>query len=181
MTAEKVVYPDAIISTVDAARDKLSPRIMQRLKDEAGYEDGVKRPSYPISTMDRIVKIFAAELYAGVPPDEAQYRVGQLAMKRYGDSTVGKALMPLIRMLGPMRFLKRLPSMFRQANNYADVQVEVTGPTTFLLHHNEVSELPHYFRGVMQASIALIGLKDPQCQLLEYDGHRARYEVSWRA
>ncbi len=178
---EKLVYPDGIISTVDAARGRLTPRILERLKNEAGYEDGVKRPSYPISTMDKVVKIFAAELYAGMPADQAQYEVGKLAMKRYTDSTVGKALMPLIRMLGPMRFLKRLPSMFRQANNYADVKVDIMGPATFILDHNEVSELPHYFRGVMEASIALIGLKEPRCELLEYDGHRAKYRVSWNA
>lgn len=173
-----VVYRDGIAPTVDGVRAKLTPRLLDRLRSEAGYDDAVARREYPQAAFDSVVKILAEELY-GPTPDEATFELGQQVMLRYRDSVVGKALFPLIRFLGPMRFLKRMPSFFRQVNNYADVKVTVEGPSTFVMDHNEVGTVPHYFRGIMQGSAAVLGLGSPRCELLSYDGHRGVYRVSW--
>ena len=175
---EKLVYRDGIAPTVDGVRPRLTPQLLARLKTEAGYDDAVAARSYPQAAFDGVVKIIAAELY-GADPDEATFQLGLQVMMRYRDSVAGKAIFPVIRFLGPMRFLKRIPSFFRLVNNYADVKVDVTGKSTFLMEHNEVGEVPHYFRGVMQGSAAVVGLGRPACELLEYDGHRGKYRVSW--
>lgn len=174
------MYREGIVSTIDAIRDtRLTPALREKLKTEAGYDDDKKLPTYPISALDRTVQLLAADSFPFLPPDEAQFRFGLLAMRRYGESTLGKALFPLVRLLGPMKFLKRMPQLFRQTNNYADVKVEVLSPTSYQFDHNEVSAIPHYFRGVMEASGAMIGLKDYHCTLVEYDGHHARYRIDW--
>jgi uncharacterized protein (TIGR02265 family) len=84
-----------------------------------------------------------------------------------------------VRLLGPMRFVKRIPTLFRQTNNYAEVRVSVTGPTSYEIDHNEVGAYPHYFRGVMQGTGEVVGLHGHGCELLSYDGHRGRYRVWW--
>lgn len=175
---EKRVYPEGISPTVDGVRPRLTPAIIARLRTEAGWDEAVKRREYPQATFDGVVKILGAELY-GADADVATFKLGQQVMLRYKDSTLGKAIFPVIRFLGPMRFLKRMPPMFRQVNNYADVKVDVVGPSAFLMDHNEVGEVPHYFRGIMQGSAEVLSLPGARCELLEYDGHRGRYRVSW--
>lgn len=175
---QKLVYKEGITSTVDAVRSRLTAKVRERLEAEAGFDDAALEPTYSISALDSVVKILAQEFFTGTP-EQQQFDLGVVAMKRYGESALGKALFPLIRLLGPMKFLKRTAALFRQTNNYADVKVEVTGPTSYVLDHNEVGSIPEYFRGVLEASGTMIGLKNYRCALLEYDGHRARYRISW--
>jgi uncharacterized protein (TIGR02265 family) len=176
---DNVVYKEAITSTLDAVRSQLTPRIRERLKAEAGFNIDAMSPTYPLTVLDETIRVLSEEFFGGRAPDEATYELGRVALKRYGEGTLGKALFPLVRMLGPMRFLKRLPSLFRQTNNYADVKVEVLSPTSYELDHNEVGRYPHYMRGVMQSAGEVIGLKGHACDLLSYDGHRARYRMRW--
>lgn len=178
---EKVVYRTGIESTIDSASGRLTPRILERLKAEAGYDPAVKRDRYPMRTLDQMVHVLAAELFPAKSPEEAVFELGFLAIGRYHDSLLGKALFPAIRLLGPMRFLKRLPLLFRAVNNYAEVKVDVEGKTVFVMEHNEVGTAPHYFRELMQAAVSVVGLNEPRCELLSYDGHMGRYRVSWRA
>ncbi len=173
-----VVYRDGIAPTVDGVRARLTARLHERMRTEAGYDDAVAKREYPQSAFDGVVKILAAELY-GADLDAATFQLGMQVMMRYRDNVVGKALFPLIRFLGPMRFLKRMPGFFRQVNNYAVVTVQVEGKSRFVMDHNEVGEVPHYFRGVMQGSATVLGLQQPSCELLSYDGHRGVYRVSW--
>jgi uncharacterized protein (TIGR02265 family) len=177
---DKVVYREALTSTLDAVRAQLTPRIVDRLKREAGFDDKALAPTYPMKVLDETIRVLSEEFFRGRARDEATYELGRLAMKRYGDSTLGKALFPLVRLLGPMRFLKRIPSLFRQSNNYAEVSVEPFGPTGYELNHNEVGQHPHYMRGVIQSTGEILSLKDHACELLSYDGHRARYRVQWQ-
>jgi uncharacterized protein (TIGR02265 family) len=177
---EKVVYREGIVSTVDAVRGQLTPRILERLKTEAGWDEAVKRPTYAIATLDGVVRVLSEELFKGRAPDDAMFTLGVTAMKKYEGSTLGKALFPLVRLLGPMKFMKRMPALFRQTNNYAEVRVDVTGPSSYIMDHNEVGTIPHYFRGVMQAAGEILKLAGHTCELVEYDGHRAKYKLSWR-
>src|SRR5690348_3377529 len=129
--AEPVVYKDAVFSIVDGFRKELTPRMRARLLEEAGVDEAAPKPAYKPSAQDATIKIFSEELYPGRPPEEATFELGRKAMKRYGESTAAKALFPLVRLLGPMKFLKRMPAMFRQTNNFAEVSVDVTGPTSY--------------------------------------------------
>jgi len=176
--AEPVVYKDAVFSIVDGFRKELTPRIRERLLKEAGVDEAAPKPSYPPSAQDATIKVFSEELFGKLSPDEATFELGRAAMKRYGDGPT-KALFPLVRMLGPMKFLKRMPAMFRQTNNFAEVTADVTGPTSYELEHSHAGAYPNYLRGVLQGSGEIIGLKRYTCTVLKYDGQRARYRITW--
>src|SRR5262245_4320575 len=136
---EKLVYRDGITPTLEGVRARLSPKLHERMRVEAGFDEGSARREYPLATFDAIVKLLATELFQG---DEA--RLGVAVLERYQHSMLGKAIFPLIRLIGPMRFLKRIPAAFRQVNNYADVKVEVTGAKSCVIDHNEVGQVPQY-------------------------------------
>jgi uncharacterized protein (TIGR02265 family) len=177
--AEKIVFREALISTIDSVRSKFTPRVRERLLGEAGVDDKVSRPSYPLATSDAVTRILAEELFPGRSLDDATFQLGLVSLRHYGGTVMGSALFGVIRLLGPMRIVKRLPPVFRQFNNYADVKIDITSDKSWELDHNEVGAYPHLIRGNMHAAGDLFGWKDHRCDLLHYDGHRARYRVSW--
>lgn len=177
---EKVIYREGISATVNAVRAMLPAGFLERLRTEAGYDHDGAQKQFPIATFDAVVKLLAAQLYPAQGLDDALYELGRTAMTRYGDGAIGKTLFPLIRLLGPVRVLKRIPPLFRATNNFAVVTLEVTGKTSYECEHNEVGSVPHYYRGVMQGAAELLRLPHHQTALLTYDGHRARYRLSWQ-
>jgi uncharacterized protein (TIGR02265 family) len=178
---EKLVHLDALASTIDPFRAQLTPRIRDRLKTEAGFDDSATSATYPMAALDGTIRVISEEFFKGLKPDQATYELGRATLKRYGEGALGKALFGIVRLLGPMKFIKRMPALFRQTNNYADVKIEVKGPTSYEIDHNEVGAYPHYLRGVMQGCADLIGLKGHRAELLSYDGHRGRYLCHWEA
>jgi uncharacterized protein (TIGR02265 family) len=178
---EKLIYREGITNLLDSVRARLGPKVRERLRVEAGIDESALKPSYPLGAHDSAVKVLAEELYPGKPMDDATYEVGRGLMANYGRGVLGRALFSLIRLIGPMRMLKRVPQYFRQTNNYADVKIDVVGPTAYELAHNEVGAWPHFLRGSMQGSGEVIGLDGHAVELLAYDGHAGRFRVSWKA
>src|SRR5687767_9369501 len=125
MPDEKVVYKDAVTNLLDAFRARIGPRIRERLRVEAGIEETALKPRYPLELHDAAVKILSEELFPGRPFDEATYEVGRGMLSHYGRGVLGRALFSLIRLVGPMRMLKRVPEYYKMSNNYADVKIEV--------------------------------------------------------
>jgi uncharacterized protein (TIGR02265 family) len=180
MPDDKVVYKEAITNLLEANRARLGPKIRERLRAEAGVDEAALKPSYPIPTHDKVVKILGEELHPGRPQDEQDYEIGRSMMNNYGRGVLGRALFSVIRLVGPMRMMKRVPEYYRMTNNYADVKIDIQTPTMYVLDHNEVGTVPHYWRGTMQGSGEVIGLAGHAVDLLEYDGHRAKFRVSWK-
>jgi len=167
------------VTTIDTVRSRLTPRIKARLLSEAGVDEKVSKPSYPFDSLNAVTRVLAEELFPGRSIDEATFELGLLSLKTYGHTVMGAALFAVIRLLGPLKIVKRLPGTFRQFNNYAEVKVEITSEKSWELDHNEVGPYPHMIRGNMQAAGELFGWKGLEVKLLHYDGHRARYRVSW--
>jgi len=179
MPDEKVVYKEAVTNILDAFRARVGPKIRERLRAEAGIDEGALKPRYPLAAHDAMVKILSEELFPGRPFDEATYEVGRAMLNHYGRSVLGRAIFSIIRLVGPMRMLKRTPDYYKMNNNFADVKVEAVGEKSYIVDHNEVGAVPHYWRGTMQGSGEVIGLPGHAVDLLDYDGHRARFKIRW--
>ena len=179
MPDEKVVYKEGITNFLEAFRPRLGPRIRERLRSEAGVDESTLKPRYPLASHDAVVKILAEELHPGTPYDSATYDVGRALLNHYGRSVLGRAIFSIIRLVGPMRMLKRTPDYYKLTNNYADVKLEVLTEKSYVVDHNEVGAVPHFMRGTLQGSGEVIGLPGHAVELIDYDGHRGRYKVSW--
>jgi uncharacterized protein (TIGR02265 family) len=179
VAADKRMDKEAFTNLFDAMRSRLNPRSLERMRTEVGVDDKALAPFYPLEKYHHVIKVIAEELYPGRPMDDASYEVGRTLITNYERNVIGKALFAVIRAVGPMRFLKRLPEYYKLNNNYAEVKVEPVGTAGYLLEHNEVGALPHFMRGSMQGAGELLGLKGHAVELVEYDGHRAKFRVTW--
>jgi uncharacterized protein (TIGR02265 family) len=136
----------------NALRGRRTPALDSGLLD-LGIDLGKPlRPAYTAETFARAVKLTAHELYPALSPDEGVYRVGQDCWHGFSGTLVGKALVALLRVLGPRRTLPRSGANFRSGTNYIEVDVTEQQPGCFVVHFNDVDDIAQFFCGLMDVS-----------------------------
>ncbi|NMO22800.1 DUF2378 family protein [Pyxidicoccus fallax] len=164
-----------------AVRLRLSPTAYAALK-EVGLDVTERlRPAYSFDTWRRSLAIIAADLYPTTPLDESYRLLGRALVRGVELTTMGRAMVSMARLLGPLRSLRRMNETFRSADNYVESRFTQCGPTHCELWINEVMDRPGYYQGVLEAGLELVGARDARVEVLSRDGDGATYSVSWRA
>ncbi|EPX64258.1 hypothetical protein D187_005392 [Cystobacter fuscus DSM 2262] len=138
-------------------------------------------PAYSSETWARALRIAAADLFPGQPPQTSWRRLGQEVIHGLVHTLVGNAMVNVATLLGPLRFLRRLNPTLRNADNYVESRVEELGPTSCEVWFNEVMEQPAYHQGLLEALVGLAGGRDARARFLSSEGPGARFLVEWEA
>lgn len=163
-----------------SVRLRLSPAACAALR-EAGLDvTEPLRPAYSFDTWRRSLAIIVADLYAAVPTDEGYRRLGRALVHGVNQTAVGRAMVSMARLLGPLRSLRRINETFRSADNYVESRFTEHGPTHCELWINEVMDQPSYYQGVLEAGIGLTGGRDVRVEVRSRDGAGATFALSWR-
>jgi uncharacterized protein (TIGR02265 family) len=138
-------------------------------------------PAYSRETWAHALRIAAADLFPGEPPELSWRRLGQDVINGLVHTRVGNGMVSVASLLGPLRFLRRLNPTLRNADNYVESRVEELGPTSCEVWFNEVMEQPAYHQGMLEALVVLAGGRDVRTRLLACVGPGARFLVEWEA
>lgn len=178
---EQLVFPQTVEGLfVRGLAGTMTRELKGRLR-EAGLD--LERPlaaGYPAGDFARWVQLASEALYPGLPEEQALRRMGGHFFAGYMDTLMGKALVPLMRVLGPRRALERLERTFRSGSNYVVVRAETTGPAEVLLHFNEVHRIPGYYAGIIEQGAALTGAQDTTVEVLSAPAPGCALRVRWR-
>lgn len=180
-TEEQLVFAQTVEGLfVRGLAAAMTPALKTRLR-EAGLD--LDRPlavGYRAADFTRWVRLASESLYPEVPAEEALRRIGRHFFDGYMDTLMGKALAPVMRVLGPRRTLQRMERNFRSGSNYVEVRTEVAGPAEVLLHFNEVHGIPGYYAGIIEHGAALTGAKDTTVDVLPAPAPGCALRVRWR-
>jgi uncharacterized protein (TIGR02265 family) len=147
---------------------------------QAGLDlDQKLRPAYPLNAWMAFLRITAEELYPELPVDEGCRKLGQAHIAGYRDTMLGRAVLSLLRVLGPRRALARATQNFRSGNNYTESRLVERGPRDFSLWMNEVGPYPGFTAGIIYAGLEVAGATDIVIEATEHDGHACTYLISW--
>lgn len=91
----------------------------------------------------------------------------------------GRAIAPLVRRLGPRRFLKRLPRHMKVSNNFCSGVVTEVSPTSVRLEVSDVGDAPGIFVGSLERMVAWAGGSDVVVTMSAPSLPAATYGVSW--
>jgi uncharacterized protein (TIGR02265 family) len=185
--AEPVPRPRVIFEhTVDwllqpVVRLRLSPAAHAALR-EAGLDVTERlRPAYPFDTWKRSLAIIVADLYPAMPTGEGFRLLGQSLARGVERTAMGRAMVSMGRLLGPLRSLRRINETFRSADNYVESRFTERSSTCCELWINEVMDQPGYYQGILEACLDLAGARDTRVELLSCEGAGATYRLTWRA
>jgi uncharacterized protein (TIGR02265 family) len=163
-----------------SVRRRLSASACAALR-EAGLDvSGPLRPVYSFETWKRSLVIIAADLYPTVPKDEAFWLLGHTLARGLELSAMGRAMVTMGRLLGPLRSLRRIHETFRSADNYVRSRLTEQSATQCELWINEVMGQPGYYQGILEAGLTLAGAHEARVEVIAQEGASATFRLSWR-
>ncbi|HEX8822829.1 MAG TPA: DUF2378 family protein [Archangium sp.] len=160
-------------------RTRLSSPAWQALR-EAGVDlSKPLLPAYPYETWRRGLEIAVGDLYPLLPRAEAWRHLGREVVNGMVHTLMGRAMVGVARLLGPLRSLRRLNNTLRSADNYVESRLTELSPTSCEVWLNEVMDQPSYYQGVLEASLGLAGARNVKTRVVARDGRGAVLHVEW--
>jgi uncharacterized protein (TIGR02265 family) len=180
MADELLVFEQTIEAMFQRALSgRLTPTCKSRLR-EAGLDvDQKPRPAYTFAAWMTFVRIAAEEVFPGEPLEVAAFKLGQAHMEGYRETMLGRAVLSLMRVLGPRRALARATQTFRSGNNFTETRLTELGPRQFELWFNDVGPLPSFTAGIIHGGLKVSGARDIRIDVDGYDGHACTYRIQW--
>jgi uncharacterized protein (TIGR02265 family) len=160
-------------------RNRLSVPAWQALR-EAGLDlSKPLLPAYTYETWRRVLEITVADLYPALPRPEGWRHLGRDVVNGMIHTLMGRAMVGVARLLGPLRSLRRFNNTLRSADNYVESRLTELSATSCEVWLNEVMEQPSYYQGVIEACLTLAGARDIRTRVVGRDGRGAVIHVEW--
>jgi uncharacterized protein (TIGR02265 family) len=136
-------------------------------------------PAYSYETWRRALEIAVADLYPSLSRAEGWRHLGRDVVNGMIHTLMGRAMVGVARLLGPLRSLRRFNNTLRSADNYVESRLTELSPTCCEVWINEVMEQPSYYQGVLEACLTLAGAREIQTRVVARDGRGAVIHVEW--
>ncbi len=181
MADELLVFEQTLEALfVRALGGRLSPECKARLRQAGLDVDQKLKPAYSFKSWMSFIRIAAEELYPDLPREEGAFKLGEAHIEGFRETMLGRAVLSLLRVLGPRRALSRATQNFRAGNNYTESRLTELAPTQYELWMNEVGDFPSFTAGIIYAGLRVAGAKDIRVESADYDGHACTYRISWK-
>ena len=178
--SEQVVFENSVRGLFERAlQGRLSDARLERLVAlGVRVENGVAA-AYPRDTWILMLAIAVEELAPDLSAPEAYRLLGQRLVEGVGETTLGKALVQLARLVGPSRTLGRFNRNVRASDNFTEAEITLNGARGATLVINDVLGLPTMYQGVIEAMLLLAGAKEVNVVLSAEAFPTATYRASW--
>ncbi|RKG85929.1 DUF2378 family protein [Corallococcus terminator] len=160
-------------------RGQVSPRLRERLRQAGVDLDRPLLPLYPVPLWTRCLHIVVEETYPGTPREEAFRRLARAHVEGYGATLLGRAVMSVMRLLGPKRVMQRLPEVLRGTDNYTEAVLTELGPAHYELRINSVVDAPGYAEALFEAVLQVGGAQAPRATKLREEQDGTVYVLTW--
>ncbi|AEI62233.1 DUF2378 family protein [Corallococcus macrosporus] len=180
MADELLIFEQTIEALfLRALHGRLTPECKARLR-QAGLDlDQKLRPAYAFDAWMTFLRIAAEELFPQLPLEQGTWKLGEAYIEGFRETMLGRAVLSLLRVLGPRRTLMRATQNFRAGNNYTESKLRELGPCQFELWMNEVGPYPAFTAGIIHAGLKVAGAQDILIEMSGYDGHACVYRINW--
>jgi uncharacterized protein (TIGR02265 family) len=159
-----------------ALRSRITPSVEAKLKplgiDLSGKPKEVPHPQW------KQALVIAANLFEGTT-DEQYRQLGRSVLLRYEETVMGKAVVAVMRLMGPKRILHRVNATLRSGNNYVVAALSPIDDYNWEASVNECNGNPYYIAGVLEQGLIVSGAKEVDVTVRSFDGHAATFAIRW--
>lgn len=177
---ERLVFSQTVEGLLRAVGEDLDAPLKARLQRLGLDPTAPLLPAYPQAVFADALRAVAEALFPGEAAHEQEHRVGLRFMDGYAATFIGRAMVPMMRLIGPGRTLQRLSRQFRTGNNYSETKVSELGPGHYELWCSHVSS-PGWYEGLLERGLELAGGRDVRVHLTRHDGEGATFDITWRS
>ena len=178
----RVVFASGFDSLVSKEiRSKLTPACTAELTAAGLRLDKPFQAAYPIEVWAAAVASLSKHVYPEDSAPEACQKLGRSTIVGFCETLIGRALFPLLRLIGPVRALDRAARNYAATNNYTKVVLTRVGPSCFDFYLNEKHTLPAFDIGVLQEALHQLHVKSPSVRLVSQDSEGFTMRLEWAA
>lgn len=100
-------------------------------------------------------------------------------MRGYVETLLGRAMVQVMKVVGPRRSLERMQRNFRTGSNYIETRFTSLGKGQAELWFNDVSGIPDFYAGVMSAGGRLAAAGNVRVTVHPSTDESCRFLVEW--
>ena len=157
----------------------LSASVKQRFAALGVDPDKRLEPAYTREKWLELIRL-ACELTApGQDVEVATRALGRRFMEGYGQTLVGKAMLTMLRVIGPRRALDRMSKNFRTGNNFSQTKLSQPSPGVYELWCSHVT-IAGWYQGIIEGGLTLSGAREVKATLVRRENEGAVFRVEWR-
>lgn len=173
---EKLVYKPSFEALIIGVSDRATPAFRDELSSFGVSIDRLL-PGYPYEKFEKTV-LAASKLFTELEQSEAIAEVGRrLCLATIDANPVGKTLLPLLKLMGTTRALKRAYSR-STAENYNVVTFGAESPKSLVMHMSDVGGIPDMARGSILGMGEAIGVK-LRAKITAFVAPMVSYLIEW--
>lgn len=154
---DKLWFHDGVESVFSKGlKEKITPELKDQLRP---YVDLSKPllPAYSADAIERSLRIVGAKLYPQLSENERLFELGPFAFAAFSETMLGKATVYALKLVGQKRGLDRLQRGIRNACNYVDGHVTITGENTRRIEFTGAGTLAHFIAGLHRGTNEMVG------------------------
>ncbi|MEW5740285.1 MAG: DUF2378 family protein [Myxococcota bacterium] len=176
---DRLIFSQTFEGLFRAAAESLDEPTIAALKAAGIDPQEELKPAYPLAVFHAVARLLAERLFPGLESEEQLRRLGRRFMDGYAQTMVGRAMVGVMRVIGPRRTLERLSRQFRTGNNFSETRVEELGPGHSQLWCNQAS-FPAWYEGIVARGLEFTGARDVQVALIRRDEAGATFRITWK-
>lgn len=178
---ERVVFEQTIEGLfVTALRSRMSPALQRELKVEGVDLTQRLRPAYSTDVWTKCCLLAAKHVHPSLPVEESMRLLGEAVVEGFASGFLGRALMGVVRVLGPHRALARMRQNFRSGNNYAEATVTKLEETTYEVWMNERGPTRYVCQGIILAGLREAKAVNARVEVIRFDDDSVWFRASWQ-
>lgn len=159
-------------------KGRVTPALKDRLRALGLDLDKPLLPGYPLQVWADGLCTTAELLYPDLPRDQGIAELGRATIQGLRETTMGLALFPIFKLIGPQRLLRRMTRNLQSGSNFIETKLVRDEPRDAAIWLNLVRE-PGFYQGVLAAGLEAAGASKVEVQLEKRDGPARTYRVRW--
>jgi uncharacterized protein (TIGR02265 family) len=174
----RVVFKHCAEALLRSLQTRMTPQLKTRLTELGLNPDGELPPGFDYDRWRQILTVAGEEIMPGKPQD-AHHELGERLTDAYLENFIGRALKPVIKLIGIRRAMGRMRQNFRVANNYSEAEVTDVGPGHVHLRVNETGLMAYFYRGILAQGLKICDPKNLQVAIQSEDAQGVVFSVRW--
>lgn len=177
-TSERYAFPAAVEGLVHGLGKLVTPQTRAKLL-AAGLNVDAPPPAIPRESMATYIRVIAVGAFPHENEAEAMRLTGLHFIRGWQRTLLGGAAAAVLRLIGPTRALPRMNRAFRTSDNFSTASTEFLSQTTAIVTVEDVNTLEHYWHGIFQGALEMMGLKQGTVEMVSVTEPGARYQLTW--
>lgn len=178
--AQEVIFAGAVEGLfLKGLGTRVTPALREELKAIGLDLTEELLPAYPRKVWNTALPLAVRHVWPTLNEAEGHYRLGRTIIDGFRETRLGRALVGIARVLGPLRTLKRMRQNLRTGANYNEITLTPQTATEVLFWINEPYIHPGYVQGLLHGSIEICGSRNSAVDIISTDANGTTYRVRW--